>query len=381
MKLLVAYNFEISEGHVRAPNFYRACVSEIFPPLGISATYLPDVRRGRLYRVLRRARLGASAAQLLAVAWWLVVSHRDFDVAVGWSTYGLLVAALRAVCRWRRPRTCVILYQLDLHRGSGLGAWLRERVLRLASRGCDLLLTLDREQADHFQHALGRRSGTTVALRYGVAANWYDQQRERIAVSAHANRRVFCPGGAHRDERTMREAVADLDVEVDRYQLAASGPTSVTHQRVGTARWHAVVNAPYEEYLRACLESALVVIPVDSHDKPVGLTALLECMALGRAVIITRGASSRDYIDDGTTGLLCEPGEPAQLRELIQQLLSDPQRAASIGEAATREAHGGLGLTDCGRRFGRLLLQLHQATSLARFGVRSADAAASAAGS
>jgi hypothetical protein len=363
MNLLMAYNFEVNEGHVVAPNFYRACVSEIFPQMGISTSYLPDVRSNPYFRLLRFLRVSEPAARLLVLACWLIVAHRKFDVVVGWSTAGLLAAALRALCHWRRPRTCVILYQLDLNRRPGMVNWLRARFIRLASRGCDLLLTLDADQAGTFERTLARRPGTTAALRYGVAAKWYAEQRSRLSVAAGTSRLVFCPGGAHRDERTIREAVAGLDVDIYRCRLEAPGQQVVIEERVGAARWHSVVNAPFDDYLRACLQSAMVVIPVESHDKPVGLTALLECMALGRAVIITRGASSNDYVQDGITGLIYESGDAARLRELIQRLLSEPQAAARMGDAAAIESHRRFGLERCGTQFGQLLLDLDRAPS------------------
>jgi glycosyltransferase involved in cell wall biosynthesis len=66
--------------------------------------------------------------------------------------------------------------------------------------------------------------------------------------------------------------------------------------------------------------------------------ALLEAMALGRAVVATRVGGSPEVIEDGESGILVQPGDPRALAEAIRSLLRDPSRRARMGEAARRRA-------------------------------------------
>jgi glycosyltransferase involved in cell wall biosynthesis len=66
--------------------------------------------------------------------------------------------------------------------------------------------------------------------------------------------------------------------------------------------------------------------------------ALLEAMALGRAVVATRVGGSPEVIEDGESGVLAEAGDPGALAEAIRSLLDDPSRRARMGEAARRRA-------------------------------------------
>jgi glycosyltransferase involved in cell wall biosynthesis len=66
--------------------------------------------------------------------------------------------------------------------------------------------------------------------------------------------------------------------------------------------------------------------------------ALLEAMALGRAVVATRVGGSPEVIEDGDSGILAEAGDPGALAEAIRSLLDDPSRRARMGQAARRRA-------------------------------------------
>jgi glycosyltransferase involved in cell wall biosynthesis len=61
--------------------------------------------------------------------------------------------------------------------------------------------------------------------------------------------------------------------------------------------------------------------------------ATLEWMALGRPVIASRVGGIPDMVEDGVTGLLIEPGEPAELAEALSKLLKDPKLAERLGHA------------------------------------------------
>jgi glycosyltransferase involved in cell wall biosynthesis len=65
-----------------------------------------------------------------------------------------------------------------------------------------------------------------------------------------------------------------------------------------------------------------------------GLTALLEAMAMGKAVVATDRPVLRDYVDDGVEALLVPPEDPVAMRDAIERVLSDGDLAARLGRAA-----------------------------------------------
>jgi glycosyltransferase involved in cell wall biosynthesis len=63
---------------------------------------------------------------------------------------------------------------------------------------------------------------------------------------------------------------------------------------------------------------------------------LLEAMACGAAVICTRVGALEEVVEDGTSGFLVPPSDPAALRDRLRLLLGDPALASRCGAAARR---------------------------------------------
>jgi glycosyltransferase involved in cell wall biosynthesis len=91
------------------------------------------------------------------------------------------------------------------------------------------------------------------------------------------------------------------------------------------------------EYRRA----ACVVLPSVYRDRDGGETrvpellgqTLLEAMACGTPVVCTRVASLPEVVDDGITGIIVPPNDPAALGAAIRWLRDHPAEAARLGAA------------------------------------------------
>lgn len=66
-----------------------------------------------------------------------------------------------------------------------------------------------------------------------------------------------------------------------------------------------------------------------------GLLAL-DAMRGGRPVVATRVGGLPEVVEDGRTGLLVPPGDPAALAAALTRLLADPELARRLGEAGKR---------------------------------------------
>lgn len=78
--------------------------------------------------------------------------------------------------------------------------------------------------------------------------------------------------------------------------------------------------------------SDVVVLPSLSEGLPV---VLLEAMAYGRPIVATDVGGTRELIEDGRTGLLVRPRDPAALASAVRTLLADRSRADEMGRAAS----------------------------------------------
>ena len=92
---------------------------------------------------------------------------------------------------------------------------------------------------------------------------------------------------------------------------------------------------PHDELGPYYERAAVVVVP--SRREGYGVAAR-EGMAYGRAVVATAVGGLPDAVEDGVTGLLVPPGDPAALRTAFERLLGDPELRASLGTAARSHA-------------------------------------------
>lgn len=159
-------------------------------------------------------------------------------------------------------------------------------------------------------------------------------------------RRLICAVGLEfRDYPTLLDAVRGLDVEV---VIAAASPWSKrsdTTQQASIPANVTVRKFSQYELRQLYADSCFVVMPLYPVNFQAGVTAILEAMAMGKAVICSRTPGQTDIIEEQTTGLYVPPGDPEALREQIQFLLDNPALAARLGEAGRRRVEEDLELS------------------------------------
>jgi glycosyltransferase involved in cell wall biosynthesis len=139
-------------------------------------------------------------------------------------------------------------------------------------------------------------------------------------------------GLERRDYPTLLQAVEGLDVFA---VIAAASPWSkqadTTKDRTLPAN---VLVQRYSQFelRRVYAASRFMVMPLQNVEFQAGITAILEAMAMGKAVICTRTPGQTDAIEEGVTGLYVPPVDPAALRQAIQYLLDHPAEAERMGQ-------------------------------------------------
>ncbi len=87
-----------------------------------------------------------------------------------------------------------------------------------------------------------------------------------------------------------------------------------------------------------------------SHEE--GLpNAVIEAMSAGVPTIATKVGGTGEIIDDGITGILVPPGDPAALSRAILNLSGNAGQRHAIGQAARTEIERAYGLDICARAY------------------------------
>jgi glycosyltransferase involved in cell wall biosynthesis len=145
--------------------------------------------------------------------------------------------------------------------------------------------------------------------------------------------RVVSVGGDRdRDAETLFRALARVhDVRPD-VELVVQTASELTPPP-GVVK---IRHLPHLQLRELYATASLVAIATRPNLHVSGMTVSLEAMATGRPVVETRTPGMDDYVADGETGLLGEPGDAETLAAHMLALLDEPARAASMGEAGRR---------------------------------------------
>jgi glycosyltransferase involved in cell wall biosynthesis len=85
--------------------------------------------------------------------------------------------------------------------------------------------------------------------------------------------------------------------------------------------------------IKSHIQSAAVVVIPEQYENMSPLL-MIEAMAMGKPVVISRAGGIPEYVEDGVNGWLADPLDPTDFADKILRVLEDPERAATMGETA-----------------------------------------------
>jgi hypothetical protein len=166
---------------------------------------------------------------------------------------------------------------------------------------------------------------------------------------------VAVGGDSRRDYSTLMDAVriAGVPITLVCYPRNISGLELPPQVKV-------LSNISHDEYRRLLHGADLVVTPTLAPAYPSGQTVVLEAMSMGRATLTTDSPAMREYVNDGVDGVLVPARAPAEMAQLISDLLKDDDRRQSLGAAAAKTVHAYFDLEHMWQKMAELLsIALH----------------------
>jgi glycosyltransferase involved in cell wall biosynthesis len=97
-------------------------------------------------------------------------------------------------------------------------------------------------------------------------------------------------------------------------------------------------HVPPSEVKEHIQHSSVVVIPEQYENMSPLL--MIEAMSMAKPVVISRAGGIPEFIEDGVTGLLADPLNPADFADKIAQVFRDSENARSMGEKARERILG-----------------------------------------
>lgn len=300
-------------------------------------------------------------------------------VVPGWAHWATILA-LRKICRELMP-TVLVGHGFPEHllgRWAGLwakvpklvqvehdarvrySAWKRWQARWLAGRSARLVGVSEGIRQRLIE--LGMPGEKAEAIPNGVALDHFDaasaqdfaRRENAIVMSARFTRQ--------KDHATLIRAVGLLRDRGLTPMLYLSGAGSTTCRREARQLVRELGLKEQVKFLghQGRLPELLIgkrICVLSTHWEGIPL-ALVEGMAAGCACVASLVPGVEGMLEDGRTGLLAPPRNPAALSHLLEMLLRDEALAARLGAAARERALAEHGLTLMTRRYEELFLSV-----------------------
>jgi glycosyltransferase involved in cell wall biosynthesis len=255
--------------------------------------------------------------------------RRGCDVALCWDERTGVPACLRSSLPGEPPAATGVIWLTEPN--APVGRWGRSLALR-ALRRAQAIWALSPAQLDPLVRDWGVDRGRLHLLHFGIDAEFWHSDGDAepdLVLGAGSDR--------HRDHQLLVEAMRRLRSRRPsvRLELVTQHAVEVPAQ---LGQRHASLTHP--EMRGAYSRASVVALALKPNLHLSGLSVLLEAMACARPVVITDSPGLHEYVTDGDSGIVVQPGDPDALAAGVGELLADPDRARAIGgagRAAIRE--------------------------------------------
>lgn len=249
--------------------------------------------------------------------------QRDIDVVYSaCQSETWLLARLRYYGLFRCPIVAVIHHPIKGRLRGG----------RSFVKGHDRLLFLSRLSRESIAHDWPDMAEKSVVIEWGVDIAFYDQQN--ILPHPHGENYFVSAGKANRDHQTLADCAGlvqhkTLIVCSDDTRPSSYDPdwVSVVGDRSGHALSYVQLTAVYRS-------ARVIVIPLAHVVGLAGLTSLLDAIACGRPVIMTRNALIDVDIESLGFGIWVSAGDRDSLGNAMRLLAGDDELVQVMGKKA-----------------------------------------------
>ncbi|MCS7231656.1 MAG: glycosyltransferase family 4 protein [Elusimicrobiota bacterium] len=260
---------------------------------------------------------------------------RKYDFIIATDTRSILgIAFFKWIFRFRRPK----LIDFDIECFGRIKRGFKLKLIKKAANAIDLVIYHVSTQKSYYERYLPELNNKTQFVPLGASPyektlSWEDSNNDNYVVALSGamklNRKI-------RDWETLIDAWDNLgDINL---KLKIIGQKKFTEKDIGKRKIpNSIELYPYIPRIKLTpiVEKAkFAILPLWEVEHAQGQLSLLYLMSLGKAVIVGNTTGIRDYVIDGETVLLYQPGNKDQLLQKIEFLLTHPQEIERIAKNA-----------------------------------------------
>lgn len=303
-----------------------------FNKYGIDCHILAHEKYSLLKKISKKIKIFGDLDQQLRI----LRMQDDFDlVYCAQSMNTLLLSLMRALGLFNKPIVAIAHEKFEK-------TWLTNILINLLLKGHDDLVCLSEKIKDQYQNEFALNPNKLDVLEWGVDLPFYDYQLGKIDGNLEVSVPPFflATGRTYRDYETLTTAFENIDQELKIYCTKDSAPNRALPEKIKVfydpQELYFLSNAEmFAEYKKAY--AVTIPLNIDPHKisyTMIGLTSLLDAMALGKPVIMTKYDHINIDLEKEGIGLWVNPGDVTGWRKAVSYLLENPNETKEMGKRA-----------------------------------------------
>ncbi len=261
--------------------------------------------------------------------------------------YGLIFALYCRLFRVKKKNTLVVATFIYRPK-KGLVGKLYFRFMKgmVQSPYIDRIICFSKSEPEYYRTLFDVKEGLFTYVPFAIGDAAPEFQKGGVREEGY----ILSAGKSNRDYDFLTEALADTPYPVrilsDAYKREGiSGNIKI---------YGNVFGREYLEMLAGCY---CVVVPLADVHISAGQFVFLQAMMFGKPVIVTESETVRDYIQDGSSGLVIKK-EKACLLDALKRLYGDPELYRTISVTGRKRYEEQYSLNRMAEKIGGLCMEL-----------------------
>jgi glycosyltransferase involved in cell wall biosynthesis len=285
---------------------------------GIEVDILPYEKYSILNKIGNKFKLGGD----LDVQLRIILRYSQYDLVYSGCQYiTFFLSLLRCMGMFQKPIIAIVHHPI-----------IKSKRNNVFVRGHSKLLCLSKNVLSQLEKEFNVGEGKACLLDWGIDLPFYEKPSNEVSID-HETSFFVSAGKSGRDHNTLAKAFFGINYPLKIYCSEQSAPTvSDLSSNIIVRFNHPTHNAiSYNDLLVEYKKSYAIAIPLIDTDSLAGLTSLLDGMAMGKPVVMTKNDQVDIDIEKEGIGIWVDPGDVKGWQKAVTYLLTHPQEVKEMG--------------------------------------------------